>query len=113
MRKKTLIFIEDGSYTFDHRVQREAQALVEHGWDVTVVSPRYPEDPFFRKVSENLRCYHYRKPNAVGLLGHGIEHTVSLVLGSAFTAWVAVRHGFSVFHGCNPLDTSWLIALPY
>ena len=42
MKRKTLIFIEDGSFTYDNRVIRETKALLQAGWDVTVVSPQIP-----------------------------------------------------------------------
>ena len=112
-RKRALIFIEDGSFTYDNRVKREADALVADGWDVTVISPKYPEDRVYRRANAHLRSYHYPKPNAESALGHIVEHSISLVLGTCFTAWVALRHGFTVFHACNPMDTLWVIAWPY
>ena len=113
MIRKAIIFIEDGSFTYDNRVKREASALVENGWDVTVISPNFPGDPFYRRVSDQLRSYHYPKPQAESAIGHIVEHSVSLLMGNLLTAWVALRHGFTVFHACNPLDILWLIALPY
>ncbi len=113
MRRKTLIFIEDGSFTYDNRVISETKALVKAGWDVTVISPKYPCDPLYRKLGSRLRAYHYPKPTAESVLGHLIEHSLSLLWGTALTLWVSLRHGFSVFHACNPMDILWLIALPY
>ncbi|MBU0991501.1 MAG: glycosyltransferase family 4 protein [Proteobacteria bacterium] len=113
MKKKALIFIEDGSYTYDNRVIREASALVDAGWDITVVCPKYSDDPFKREINDALRIYFYPKPNAENVLGHIFEHMVSLILGSALTFYIAIRHGFSVFHACNPMDILWLVALPY
>ncbi len=113
MRKKALIFIEDGSFSYDNRVIRETKALLDDGWEITVISPKYPEDPFYKKINENLRAYYYPKPNAVSAFGHLFEHSISLLLGSVLTCWVKFRHGFQVFQGCNPMDILWLIALPY
>ncbi len=113
MRRKTLIFIEDGSFTFDNRVISEARALVEAGWDVTVISQKYRCDPFYRKMSSRLRAYYYPKPTAESVPGHCLEHGISLFCGTILTLWVSIRHGFSVFHACNPMDILWLIALPY
>lgn len=113
MKRKTLIFIEDGSFTFDNRVIRETETLVQAGWDVTVISPKYPQDPFYRRISDRLRAYYYLKPTAKSVPGHVIEHSISLCWGSVLTLWVWVRHGFSIFHACNPMDILWLIALPY
>jgi glycosyltransferase involved in cell wall biosynthesis len=113
MKKKTLIFIEDGSFSYDNRVIREANALVAGGWDVTVISPAYQGDPFRKTLNRNLRAYYYPKPNARGAAGHVIEHGISLFLGFLLTFWVWLRHGFSIIHACNPTDILWLIALPY
>ena len=107
------MFVEDGSFSFDNRVRHEADALTAHGWDVTVICPKYRDDPCYRRFSPALRCYYYPKPNAESAIGHVVEHTVSLALGSLLTAWVALRHGFRVFHGCNPMDILWLLAWPY
>lgn len=113
MKQKTLIFIEDGSFTYDNRVIREAKALVDAGWDVTVISPKYSCDPYYRRMSSRLRAYYYPKPTAESVLGHIVEHSISLLCGTVLTFWVFVRHGFSVFHACNPMDILWVIALPY
>jgi len=113
MDKKVLIFIEDGSFTYDNRVIRESHALVASGWDVTVISPKYPDDPFYKKVNNNLRAYYYPKPNVKSYLAHFVEHGISLFFGSLLTIWVAIAHGFSIFHACNPMDILWLLALPY
>lgn len=113
MKKKVLIFIEDGSYTFDNRVLREAKALREAGWGVTVISPRFRGDPLYKRFDADLRAYFYPKPDAETLLGHFKEVFVTLTLGSLLTFWVLLRHGFSVFHACNPMDILWMIAWPY
>lgn len=113
MKRKALIFIEDGSYSYDNRVKRQARSLKEAGWEVSVISPKYKDDSFYQQTPEGIHSYHFPKPNAESALGHIAEHSISLALGSAFTAWAAVRRGFSVFHACNPMDTLWMIALPY
>ena len=113
MEKKALIFIEDGSFSFDNRVIREANALVENGWEVTVISPKYANDPFCKVLSPRLRALYYPKINAQSAAGHVLEHAMSLVFGSLLTLWAFVRYGFSVFHACNPMDILWIVFLPY
>ncbi len=113
LKKKVLLFIEDGSFTFDNRVLRETKALREAGWSVTVISPKFKGDPLYRRIDEDLRAYAYPKPDAETLMGHFKEVFVTLTLGSLLTFWVYLRHGFSVFHACNPMDILWLIAWPY
>ena len=112
-RKKVLLFIEDGSFTFDNRVIREVNALESDNWDVTVISPKYSDDPFFKKLNERVRAYYSPKPTTKSPLGHIFEHVISLLLGSVLTLWVNIRYRITVFHGCNPMDILWIIALPY
>ena len=87
-KKKTLIFIEDGSFTFDSRVIREATALIENGWVVIVVSPKLKNDPYYRKVDTNLYLYHYLKPNGRTFMGHIIEHTITLIMGWLYVIYI-------------------------
>lgn len=113
MKKKALIFIEDGSFTYDNRVIREANALIDNGWDITVTSPKYADDLFHKKINDDLRVYYYPKPYFESVISHIIEDSVTLFLGSLLTLWAYIRHGFSVFHACNPMDILWMVALPY
>lgn len=113
MKKRVLFLIEDGSFSFDNRVIRETSALMEDGWDVTVICAKNANDPFYRREDEHLRIYFYPKPEAVSLLGHLFEHTIS-ILAVTFLSWlVFLRHGFSVIHACNPMDILWIPSLPF
>ena len=50
MKKKVLVFIEDGTFTCDIRVIRETSRLsIQEGWEVTVISPRGSNDPLYKK----------------------------------------------------------------
>jgi glycosyltransferase involved in cell wall biosynthesis len=113
MRKRVLVLIEDGSFTYDNRVKHETQALLDAGWEITVVCPRFKGDPFYRKISRTLRVYFYPKPEANSVIGHLFEHALTLLLVGLLSGWVFVRHGFDVIHACNPMDVFWLVALPY
>jgi len=112
-KKSILLFIEDVSFTLDNRMQRISGTLVRDGWDVTVISPRFRGDPGCRVLGEHLRAYFYPKPNARGALGHLVEHAISIGLGFLYSLWSFLRHGFSLFYACNPMDIFWLVALPY
>jgi glycosyltransferase involved in cell wall biosynthesis len=113
MRKRALVLIEDGSFTYDTRVKHETQALLDTGWEVTVVCPRFRGDPLYRRVSRALRVYFYPKPEANSVVGHLFEHSLTLLFSGLLSGWVFVRHGFDVIHACNPMDVFWLVALPY
>lgn len=114
MKKKALIFIEDGSFTFDNRVKREASALVYDGWYIIVICPKYKGDNFFKRENDRLRILYFPKYNANSIIGHMLEHIMSLILGSFYVLFAFVRYGpFKIFHACNPTDFLWLIYLPY
>ena len=50
MNKKVLIFVEDGSFTYDNRVIRETKALATEGWDITVICPDSKEQVSMQHV---------------------------------------------------------------
>ena len=113
MSKRALVLIEDGSFTYDNRVKHETQALLNAGWEITVICPRFRGDPFYKRISRALRVYFYPKPEANSVVGHVFEHAITLLLGGLLSGWVFVRYGFDVIHACNPMDVFWLVALPY
>ncbi len=92
---------------------REVKALINDGWEVTVISPKYRDDKFRQIINERGRAYFYRKPVANSAIGQSMETLISLFFGSLLTLWVVIRHGFTVFQACNPKDILWIIALPY
>ena len=113
MKKRTLFLIEDGSFSFDNRVVRETDALIEDGWDVTVICPKDPRDPFYRRDNEHRCVYFFPRPETSSAIGHVFEHSFN-ILAVTFLAWfVFLRHGFRVIHACNPMDTLWIPALPF
>jgi len=113
MKKNTLIFIEDGSYTYDNRIKREAKALNENGWDVTVICPRFDNDKFFQKINPNLRIFFYPKINGNSIFEHLVEHMITMFFGSLIIFFVSIHYRFRIFHACNPTDILWILYLPY
>ncbi len=111
--KKVLIFIEDGSFLLDNRVQREVQTLTKAGLQVTVICPRYPGENRHDN-QDGVHIYRYRKwAPSEGLLGHACEYASSLLKGGTLSLWVFLRHGFQVFHACNPPDILFLLGRIY
>jgi glycosyltransferase involved in cell wall biosynthesis len=113
MKQKVLVFIEDGSFTYDNRVKREVDALLKNRWEVTVVCPKFKGDNYFKKVNDNLRVLFFPKYNGNGTIGHLFEHFMTLVFGVMYTIYTKIRYGFKVFHACNPTDFLWMIYYPY
>jgi len=107
--KKALIFIEDGSFLLDNRVQREAGTLSRAGWRISVICPRYPGEKRHDRQGP-IHIYRYRKWTlGDGFLGHLCEYASSLLKGGVLSLWVFLRHGFRVFHACNPPDILFLL----
>ena len=111
--RRVAIFIEDGSYSIDNRVQRESRTLQAAGYRVVVISKRIKGDRWRRCWDDGVVSYHYPAFEAAGTAGQLIEHGLTLVVGAIFTFYAFLRHRFEIFHACNPIDTLWLIYLPY
>lgn len=111
-RDKILIIVENESVPFDPRVWKEAVALHEHGYQVTVLCPRRA---YALRSYEMLSGIHiYRHPalgEAKGAAGYLAEFSWALICESLFAWWIYFRRGFQVIQGCNPPDTIFLVAL--
>ncbi len=96
---------------FDRRVRLECLALIEAGYDVSVVCPKGPGDPR-RHVVDGIKLFKYRPyPPTQAKLGFVAEYVWSFVM----TAWLALkvwRKGrFDVLQVCNPPDIFWPLGL--
>lgn len=111
--KRILMLLENCSYPRDGRVRREALALTEAGFEVTVIAPGLPGQPRTEMV-RGVRVYRYPEPRAGGgLLGYVWEYGYSLAAALVLSVVVWMRHGFDVIHAHNPPDLYVLIALLY
>jgi glycosyltransferase involved in cell wall biosynthesis len=113
-KRKILIIVENLPVPFDGRVWKEAQALHQHGYQVSVLSPR---GKGFRKTHEMLEGVHiYRHPmpsEGNTPLGYIVEYTVALFWQVLFAWWIFLARGFQVIQGCNPPDDIFLVAFPF
>jgi glycosyltransferase involved in cell wall biosynthesis len=113
-KRKILIIVENLPVPFDGRVWKEAHALHQHGYEVSVLSPR---GKGFRKTHEILEGVHiYRHPmppEGNTPLGYLVEYTAALFWQSLFTWWIFLARGFHVIQGCNPPDDIFFVALPF
>ena len=112
--RRVLIIVENLPVPFDTRVWKEACALREHGYDVTVLCP---QGKGFKKVHEVLKGVHiYRHPmpfEANSPSGYVLEYGCALFWEFLFTWWIFLARGFEVIQGCNPPDDVFLVALPF
>lgn len=110
-RPGVLIIVQNLPVPFDRRVWLECQALVQSGYDVSVVCPKGPGDPDHHVV-DGVDIYKYKPfPSATSQLGLVAEYPYAF----ARTAWLLVRawrrRRFDVIQACNPSDIFWPLAL--
>lgn len=106
---KVLHLVENNAYPFDIRVRREALALRDAGFDVTVISPRGPGQTWVETV-DGVEVYRFPPPpGGSGLLGYAFEFGYATFAMLLLTIWVALRRGVDVIHAANPPDTLFVI----
>jgi glycosyltransferase involved in cell wall biosynthesis len=107
------MLLENNPYPHDGRVRREAQTLIDAGYQVTVISPAPPGRRLSETV-EGVRVFRYRAPRERdGFIGYLLEYGYAMTATFFLTLRVFMRHGFDVIHAHNPPDTFVLIALWY
>jgi len=114
-RGRVLILVENLSVPFDQRVWREATALTEAGYHVSVICPKGAtyDTPSHESI-QGISIHRYRALEARnGMLGFFAEFAQALVMMTYLTAVVFGREGFDVIQLCNPPDVLFLTALPY
>jgi len=114
MKRKVLIIVENAGYPFDARVRNEALALLQEGYDITVICPRDKHAATSFEVVDGVRVYrHPSVEQGNGRMGYLIEYSSALIWEFLYAWRIYLRHGFQVIQGCNPPDTIFLIALPF
>ncbi|MDZ4698874.1 MAG: glycosyltransferase family 4 protein [Rhodothermales bacterium] len=110
---RILMLLENNPYPGDTRVRREARALVDAGYRVTVIAPRDP-DELPREQVAGVSVYRYSPPRSnTSVLGFAWEFIYSTwaALWVSFRVWG--REGFDAVHAHNPPDTLFAVGLFY
>jgi glycosyltransferase involved in cell wall biosynthesis len=106
---KVLLLVENNAYPFDVRVRREAHALRDARFDVSVISPRGSGQPW-SEVIDGVRVYRFpAPPGGEGLLSYMFEFAYATLAMFVLTLWVALRRRVDVIHAANPPDTLFVI----
>ena len=111
MAEAVCIIVENLSVPADRRVWREAKALSEAGYRVSVICPK---GHGFEKGYETLEGVEiYRHPAWEGstLLGYLLEYAWALTVEFWLALRIYARTRFRILQACNPPDTIFLIAL--
>jgi glycosyltransferase involved in cell wall biosynthesis len=114
MARKVLIIVENLPVPFDSRVWKEARALHQHGYDVSVLSPRGKGFGKIYEVLDGIHIYRHPMPKEGNTpLGYLLEYACALFWQFLFSWWIFLTRGFQVIQGCNPPDDIFLVAWPF
>ena len=113
MRRHILILVENLSVPADRRVWQESRALVDAGFEVTVICPTGANHDREREaVIEGVRILRYPlRTSSGGLLGYLREYTAALWHTLRLAIKVRRAGRIDIVHACNPPDLLFLIAL--
>ncbi len=110
---RVLIIVQNLPVPLDRRVWQESLALVEAGYQVSVICPRAPGDPD-HAVLDGVHVHKYTPPRpSLGALGFAYEFAYCWLQTLRLTLHVLRHEGFDVIQACNPPDTYFALALPF
>ena len=105
-----LMLVENGPYIADIRLKQEVKALLEEGYQVSVVCPCRKNGPFY-EVLNGVHLYCFPMPNhSGGVLGYLLEFGYGLAAMFILSLIVWLRHGIDIIHAQNPPDILFPIA---
>jgi glycosyltransferase involved in cell wall biosynthesis len=108
-----LIIVENEQVPRDRRVWLECLALVDAGYQVSVICPMVEGDHRVERL-EGIALYRYPPPPAAShAMGFLYEFAYSWVRALLLIFKVMRREGFDVIQACNPPDTYFAMAWLY
>jgi glycosyltransferase involved in cell wall biosynthesis len=105
------IVVENLPVPLDRRVWREACALRDAGYRVSIVCPRGKGFSIAHETLDGVDIYRHRTFEASSAPGYLLEYSWALVAEFLLTLKVFARTRFRILQACNPPDTIFLIAL--
>lgn len=106
---RILLLVENNGFPFDVRVRREAFALRQAGYQVSVVAPRADGQSWTEQI-DGVDVFRFPAPKGGdGIIGYAFEFAYATFAMFLLTCWVAIRKGFDVIHAANPPDTLFVI----
>jgi glycosyltransferase involved in cell wall biosynthesis len=110
---RVVILLENLPLSRDARVRRQCRALLDAGYQVSVICPRGDDDRMARTLP-GVRLHTFGPPpEGDGALGYLREYTVASVSMAALLAKVAVTEGVDAIQACNPPDLFFVHAAPF
>ena len=116
-RPHALIIVQNLPVPLDRRVWMESTALVQAGWDVSVICPRGESDGVrdrrFEEI-DGVRIHRYAPPApATGVVSYAWEFAYCWMRTALLSLRVYRRNRFEVIQACNPPDTYFALARLY
>lgn len=103
-RNRVLMILENCSYLRDARVGKEAKALKENGYTVSVISPELGKLPT-RVLIDGITIYGFPQMSMrCGTVGYLLEYSYATLAIVITTAYVYLTQGFDIVHVSNPPD---------
>lgn len=128
---KRVLMIVENRYPHDIRVRKEADALTESGYTVTVIALRGREQKAYEEINE-VRIYRIPKVNIFektkrsnsnfimkfyckvrSVSGYMLEYAYFTTISFLISIYIFIKHGFDVVHTHNPPDTLSIIGIFY
>jgi glycosyltransferase involved in cell wall biosynthesis len=111
------MLIENASWPGDQRVKNEASALLEKGFQVSIICPKMPTGSQHQEsyvCIDTLHVYRYSLPKTTNkYTAYVIEYAFALLITFCLSLRVLFSHGFDVIHAANPPDLFFTIGLFY
>lgn len=105
------IVVENLPVPLDRRVWKEACALRDAGYLVSVICPKGKGYSEGYEIRDEIEIYRHRVLQASGKLGYLLEYSSALVAELLLALKVFGRTRFRILQACNPPDTIFLISL--
>jgi glycosyltransferase involved in cell wall biosynthesis len=105
------IVVENLPVPLDRRVWKEACALRDAGYRVSVICPKGKGFSASYDLLDGIEIYRHRTWEASSAPGYLLEYSWALVAELLLTVKVFARTKFRILQACNPPDTIFLIAL--
>ncbi|MEO0293129.1 MAG: glycosyltransferase family 4 protein [candidate division WOR-3 bacterium] len=109
-----LLVVENNQVPMDTRVWKEAQALREKGFNVSVICPNKNKDKNYKKLGE-VEIHQYYNPfikgtSILSILGEYLFTIFPLLF---YSLKIYIKKPFSIIHIANPPDFLVILFLPF
>ena len=105
MDSRKVCIVVQNYYEIDPRVQREADALTEFGYQVDVLALRYSQHPQKEYSSNNVRVFTISvEKKRAGKLSYIAEYLLFFILVSFRLAQRSLKQRYHIIHVCTPPD---------